>query len=102
MELWRVLLCHAVLHINWGFHALPDSHRRRARAGGWNTGFAGAAAPPQYIGLDQLRSVLASSPGGIEGYFLTVPGGPSLGQQDPVQVKMTVKAVADGRGPDGR
>ena len=60
-----------------------------------------AAAPPQYIGLDQLRSVLASSPGGIEGYFLTVPGGPSLGQQDPVQVKMTVKAVADGQGPDG-
>ena len=60
-----------------------------------------AAAPPQYMGLDQLRSVLASSPGGIEGYFLTVPGGPSLGQQDPVQVKMTVKAVADGQGPDG-
>ena len=26
-----------------------------------------AAAPPQYIGLDQLRPVLASSPGGIEG-----------------------------------
>ncbi len=59
------------------------------------------AAPPQYIGLDQLRSLLAADPDGIEGFFLTVPGGPSLAQQSPVQVRMTVKAVADGQGPDG-
>ena len=59
------------------------------------------AAPPDHIGLDQLRSLLAANPSGIQGYFLTVPGGPSLAQQAPVQVAMTVKAVADGQGPDG-
>jgi hypothetical protein len=59
------------------------------------------AAPPDHIGLDQLRSLLAASPNGIPGYFLTVAGGPSPAQQDPVQVDMTVKAVADGQGPDG-
>ena len=59
------------------------------------------AAPPDYLGLDQLRSLLAAAPDGIEGYFLTVPGGPSVAQQSPVKVRMTVKAVADGQGPDG-
>jgi hypothetical protein len=59
------------------------------------------AAPPDHIGLDRLRTLLAADPDGIQGYFLTVPGGPSLAQQDPVQVDMTVKAVADGQGPDG-
>lgn len=59
------------------------------------------AAPPDHIGLDQLRSLLAANPSGIQGYFLTVPGGPSSAQQAPVQVDMTVKAVADGQGPDG-
>lgn len=59
------------------------------------------AAPPDHIGLDQLRTMLAASPSGIDGYFLTVAGGPALSQQDPVQVRMTVRAVADGTGPDG-
>lgn len=59
------------------------------------------AVPPQHIGLDQLRSLLAAQPNGIQGYFLTVAGGPSELQQTPVQVRMTVKAVADGQGPDG-
>lgn len=59
------------------------------------------ASPPDIIGLDQLRTLLDGNPAGIPGYFLTVPGGPSLAQQDPVQVKMTVLAVADKSGPDG-
>lgn len=59
------------------------------------------AAPPDIIGLDQLRSMLTSSPAGIDGYFLTVPGGPSLANQTPVHVKMKVLAVADKSGPDG-
>jgi len=59
------------------------------------------AAPPSIVGLDQLRTLLDGSPNGIPGYFLTVPGGPTLGQQSPVQVPMTVLAVADRSGPDG-
>ncbi len=59
------------------------------------------AAPPDIIGLDQLRTLLDGSPSGIPGYFLTVPGGPNLAQQSPVPVKMTVLAVADKSGPDG-
>lgn len=59
------------------------------------------AAPPDIIGLDQLRSMLDASPAGIDGYFLTVPGGPSLAQQSPVPVAMKVLAVADKSGPDG-
>lgn len=59
------------------------------------------ATPPDHLGLDQLRALLAANPNGVPGYFLTVPGGPSLAQQSPVQVDMTVKAVAEGQGPDG-
>ncbi len=59
------------------------------------------AAPPPHIGLDQLRTMLDANPSGIQGYFLTVPGGPTAAQQDPVQVAMTVRAVADLSGPDG-
>lgn len=59
------------------------------------------ATPPTVVGLDQLRTLLDASPNGIPGYFLTVPGGPTLAQQSPVQVPMTVLAVADRTGPDG-
>jgi hypothetical protein len=59
------------------------------------------AAPPNTMGLDELRTLLANNPSGVPGYFLTVPGGPSAAQQIPVQVKMTVLAVADKTGPDG-
>lgn len=60
-----------------------------------------AAAPPSVIGLNQLRTLLAAAPGGIDGYFLTVAGGPTLAQQTPVPVAMKVLAVADRTGPDG-
>ncbi|HQR79628.1 MAG TPA: hypothetical protein PLT68_05365 [Actinomycetota bacterium] len=59
------------------------------------------AAAPDHIGLAQLRTMLAASPNGIAGYFLTVAGGPTAAQQDPVPVRMTVRAVADNSGPAG-
>ena len=59
------------------------------------------ASPPTIVGLDQLRTLLDANPNGIPGYFLTVPGGPTLIQQSPVEVPMTVLAVADRTGPDG-
>lgn len=59
------------------------------------------AAPPDHIDLDRLQVLLDGSPAGIEGYFLTVQGGPTAAQQSPKQVKMTVLAIADKSGPDG-
>lgn len=60
-----------------------------------------AAAPPDIIGLTELRELLDANPSGIVGYYKTVLGGPTSGQQDPVDVGMTVLAVADQVGPEG-
>lgn len=59
------------------------------------------AAEPDYMGLDELRSMLAQNPSGISGHFMTIKGGPAVSQQTPVQVAMTVRAIADNEGPGG-
>lgn len=59
------------------------------------------ATPPDVIGLAELRDLLDANPGGIQGYYKTVLGGPTSAQQDPVDIGMTVLAVADQTGPEG-
>jgi len=63
---------------------------------------AAAAPPGPTMSLDQLRTALAASPGGLPGYFKTVLQSDDTSDDNIVDVSATILAVVDGaNGMDG-